>query len=59
MIDGGDGADLLDGGVGKDTLTGGAGRDVFQFRDGDFAATRALADLITDFSQLPTPRRST
>jgi Ca2+-binding RTX toxin-like protein len=50
-IDGGDGADLLDGGAGKDTLTGGADRDVFQFRDGDFGTTRALADLITDFSQ--------
>ena len=47
---GGDGADLLDGGVGKDTLTGGAARDVYQFRDGDAGATRALADLITDFS---------
>ncbi len=50
-IDGGDGEDLLDGGVGKDTLTGGSGRDAFQFRDGDFGATRALADVITDFSQ--------
>ncbi len=49
-IDGGAGADLVDGGAGKDTLTGGAARDVFQFRDGDFGATRALADLITDFS---------
>ncbi len=47
---GGNGEDLLDGGVGKDTMTGGAGRDVFQFRDGDFGATRALADVITDFS---------
>ncbi len=47
---GGDGADLIDGGVGKDSMTGGTGRDVFQFRDGDFGATRALADLITDFS---------
>ena len=47
---GGDGADLLDGGIGKDTLTGGAGRDVFQFRDGDFGATRVLADVIADFS---------
>ncbi len=36
--------------MGKDTLTGGAARDVFQFRDGDFGTTRALADLITDFS---------
>ncbi len=50
-IDGGDGADLIDGGVGLDSLTGGAGRDVFQFRDGDMAATRALADRINDFSQ--------
>jgi Ca2+-binding RTX toxin-like protein len=49
-IDGGAGADLIDGGAGKDTLTGGADRDVFQFRDGDFGATRALADVITDFS---------
>ncbi len=49
-IDGGDGADLLDGGVGKDTLTGGGARDVFQFRDGDFGASRSLADVITDFS---------
>ncbi len=48
-IDGDDGADLIDGGVGKDTLTGGAARDVFQFHDGDFGATRALADVITDF----------
>ncbi len=47
---GGNGEDLLDGGVGKDTMTGGAARDVFQFRDGDFGATRALADVITDFS---------
>jgi Ca2+-binding RTX toxin-like protein len=49
-IDGGAGADLIDGGAGKDTLTGGADRDVFQFRDGDFGTTRALADVITDFS---------
>ncbi len=49
-ITGGDGEDLIDGGVGKDTLTGGVSRDVFQFRDGDFGGTRALADLITDFS---------
>ncbi len=49
-IDGGAGADLIDGGVGKDTLTGGTDRDVFQFRDGDFGATRGLADVITDFS---------
>jgi Ca2+-binding RTX toxin-like protein len=49
-IDGGNGADLIDGGAGKDTLTGGADRDVFQFRDGDFGTTRALADVITDFS---------
>ncbi len=49
-LTGGNGADLLDGGVGKDTMTGGAARDVFQFRDGDFGATRALADVITDFS---------
>ena len=48
---GGDGADLLDGGIGKDTLTGGAARDVYQFRDGDTGASRALADLITDFSR--------
>ncbi len=48
---GGAGEDLLDGGVGKDTMTGGADRDVFQFRDGDFGATRALADVITDFSR--------
>ncbi len=47
---GGNGADLLDGGVGKDTLTGGAARDIFQFRDGDFGTSRALADVITDFS---------
>jgi Ca2+-binding RTX toxin-like protein len=49
-IDGGAGEDLIDGGAGKDTMTGGADRDVFQFRDGDFGATRALADVITDFS---------
>jgi Ca2+-binding RTX toxin-like protein len=49
-IDGGAGADLIDGGAGKDTLTGGSERDVFQFRDGDFGTTRALADVITDFS---------
>ena len=48
---GGTGADLLDGGAGKDTLTGGGGRDLFQFRDGDFGASRALADTITDFSR--------
>jgi Ca2+-binding RTX toxin-like protein len=47
---GGNGEDLIDGGVGKDTLSGGGARDVFQFRDGDFGATRALADVITDFS---------
>ena len=50
-IDGGAGEDLIDGGAGKDTLTGDSSRDVFQFRDGDFGATRALADVITDFSQ--------
>ena len=50
-LDGGDGNDLLDGGVGKDTMTGGSGRDTFQFRDGDFGATRAAADVITDFSR--------
>ncbi len=50
-LEGGDGGDLIDGGAGKDTLTGGSGRDVFEFHDGDFAATRALADVITDFSQ--------
>ncbi len=55
-IDGGDGADLLDGGLGKDTLTGGSGRDVFQFRDDDFGTTRALADVITDFSQADNER---
>ncbi len=49
-IDGGTGEDLIDGGVGKDTMTGGGARDVFQFRDGDFGTTRALADVITDFS---------
>jgi Ca2+-binding RTX toxin-like protein len=49
-IIGGAGEDLIDGGTGKDTLTGGADRDVFQFRDGDFGTTRALADLITDFN---------
>ena len=48
---GASGEDLLDGGVGKDTMTGGADRDVFQFRDGDFGPSRALADVITDFSQ--------
>ncbi len=55
-IDGGAGADLIDGGVGKDTLTGGAGRDVFQFDDGDMGATRALADVITDFSRADNER---
>jgi len=49
---GGDGEDLLDGGVGKDTMTGGADRDVFQFRDGDFGPSRALADVITDFRRV-------
>jgi Ca2+-binding RTX toxin-like protein len=49
-ITGGAGEDLIDGGTGKDTMTGGADRDVFQFRDGDFGATRALADVIADFS---------
>jgi Ca2+-binding RTX toxin-like protein len=55
-LDGGAGADLIDGGVGKDTLTGGTERDVFQFRDGDFGATRGLADTITDFSQADAER---
>jgi Ca2+-binding RTX toxin-like protein len=48
---GGGGRDLLDGGQGKDTMTGGSGRDTFQFRDGDFGTTRAVADVITDFDQ--------
>jgi Ca2+-binding RTX toxin-like protein len=55
-IDGGAGADLIDGGAGKDTMTGGSSRDVFQFRDGDFGATRALADVITDFSHSDTEK---
>ena len=48
---GGGGDDLLDGGQGKDTMIGAAGQDMFQFRDGDFGGTRAVADVITDFDQ--------
>jgi Ca2+-binding RTX toxin-like protein len=50
-IAGGAGDDLIDGGLGKDIMAGNSGRDVFQFRTGDTAATRALADTITDFNQ--------
>jgi hypothetical protein len=48
--------DLIDGGAGRDLLRGGGARDVFQFRDGDFGATRALADVIADFSQAASER---
>ena len=48
---GGTGDDKLIGGVGKDTMTGNAALDQFTFLDGDTAATRAGADVITDFNQ--------
>jgi hypothetical protein len=51
IIDGGDGADFIIGGMGQDMLTGGGGADQFQFRATDAGPTRALADLIADFSQ--------
>jgi Ca2+-binding RTX toxin-like protein len=51
IIDGGDGADFIIGGMGQDMLTGGGGADQFQFRATDVGPTRALADLIADFSQ--------
>lgn len=47
---GGAGRDVLIGGSGKDVLAGGGGADTFVFRKtGDSAATRAKADVITDF----------
>ena len=48
---GGSGADKLFGGFGKDTMTGNAGADQFSFYDGETAATRSGADIITDFIQ--------
>ena len=48
---GGSGADNLYGGFGKDTMTGGPGRDQFVFLEGETAATRSAADIVTDFSQ--------
>jgi Ca2+-binding RTX toxin-like protein len=51
VLNGGEHADRLDGGAGRDQLTGGAGADLFEFRNGDTAAGRPLADIITDFDQ--------
>ncbi len=49
---GGSGMDRIDGGAGKDTMTGGADKDTFEFRFlTDFNATRATADVITDFDR--------
>lgn len=48
-IDGGAGNDRIVGGVGRDALSGGTGADQFVFVEGDTAATRPLADTITDF----------
>jgi Ca2+-binding RTX toxin-like protein len=51
-LNGGDGDDSLLGGAGKDVMTGAAGEDAFVFvAPGDTAATRAVADIITDFAQ--------
>lgn len=44
------GNDALDGGADKDMLKGGGGADEFLFDDGDTAAKRAAADIISDFS---------
>lgn len=43
------GSETVSGGAGTDELTGGKGGDTFLFDDGDTGATRAIADLITDF----------
>ncbi|MEJ5990922.1 calcium-binding protein [Ramlibacter sp. PS3R-8] len=55
-LSGGEHEDQITGGAGKDTLTGGADRDVFRFRDGDLAALRPLADVVTDFTQASSDR---
>ena len=55
-IEGGAGDDVLTGGAGRDTLTGGSGADRFVFLDGDVAAERARADLITGFSRTDSDR---
>ena len=47
----GTGEDALNGGIQRDTMTGNSGADQFVFDDGDTAATRNGADIITDFSQ--------
>ena len=46
------GSDTLIGGTGADTLTGGTGADIFGYAVGDGGATLALADIITDFTDL-------
>ncbi len=48
-LDGGEHVDRLYGGGGRDQLTGGEGADLFEFRNGDTAASRSLADIIYDF----------
>ncbi|MFC7498316.1 hypothetical protein ACFQRC_03675 [Enterovirga sp. GCM10030262] len=51
ILDGGTGKDALNGGTQRDTMTGGADADQFVFDDGDTAATRNGADIITDFNR--------
>lgn len=48
---GGGGNDDLVGGLGRDVITGGIGQDNLLFDDGETGATRATADVVTDFSQ--------
>lgn len=50
------GANVLDGGKGADRLTGGGGADRFFFADGTASATRATADLVTDFTRAQADR---
>ncbi|MFC7498785.1 hypothetical protein ACFQRC_06075 [Enterovirga sp. GCM10030262] len=50
ILDGGSGDDALNGGIQRDTMTGGADADQFVFADGDTAATRNGADIVTDFN---------
>ena len=51
-VRGGAGNDILVGGTGLDSYQGGLGRDSFRFDSaGETGSTRALADVIVDFSQ--------
>jgi Ca2+-binding RTX toxin-like protein len=50
-LDGGAGHDVLFASDGRDSATGGAGADTFVFQEDYAAATRAEANVITDFSR--------